>query len=193
MKKASALTAGAALLCAATLAQAQAQDGLYIGASAGMSDIDQSIAETLISSGSVDGKDSGTKIYGGYRFGPNFALELAFVDLGKASYSGDFFGAPVANGKVKVSGFNTSAVALWPVNTSFELFAKAGAFAWEAKASDMTGGAPFAAKWDDVGLSLGFGANYHFSKNVAARLEWEHFDLDPDKASMLSAGILLKF
>ena len=183
--------AGAALLCTATLAQAQ--EKFYLGVSAGKSDIDQSIAQGFISSGSVDGKDSGTKLFGGYRFGPNFALELAYVDLGRASYSGDFFGSPVTGGKVKVSGFNTSAVALWPVKPSFELFGKAGAFAWEAKASDLTGGVPFSAKADDVGLSLGFGANYHFSKNVAARLEWEHFDLDPDKASMLSAGILVKF
>ena len=183
--------AGAALLCTATLAQAE--ERFYVGASAGKSDIDQSIAAGLITSGSVDGKDSGSKIFGGFRFGPHFALELAYVDLGKASYSGDFLGSPVTNGKVKVSGFNSSAVALWPINPSFELFGKAGAFAWVAKASDVTGGIPFSDKRDDVGLSLGFGANYHFSKNVAARLEWEHFDLDPDKASMLSAGILVKF
>jgi OmpA-OmpF porin, OOP family len=188
-------TVAGVLLASGGLAvtQAHAQEKFYVGASAGKSDIDRSVAEGFISSGSVDGKDSGSKIFGGYRFGTNFALELAYVDLGNASYSGDFFGASVANGKVKVSGFNTSAVALWPINPSFELFGKAGAFAWEARASDMTGGVPFSAKWDDVTLSLGLGVNYHFSKNVAARLEWEHFDLDPDKASMLSAGLLVKF
>jgi OOP family OmpA-OmpF porin len=178
---------------AATSAALAQQERFYLGASAGQSDIDGSIAEGFITSGAVDGKDSGTKLYGGYRFGPNFALELAWVDLGQASYSGDFFGSPVTGGKLKETGFNASAVGLNPVNANFELFANAGLFAWEAKASDLTGGAPFSAKGDDVTLSLGIGANYYFTKNVGARIEWEHFDLDPDKASMLSAGIVVKF
>jgi hypothetical protein len=29
--------------------------------------------------------------------------------------------------------------------------------------------------------------------NVGARLEWEHFNLDPEKASLVSAGIVVKF
>jgi OOP family OmpA-OmpF porin len=84
-------------------------------------------------------------------------------------------------------------VALYPVNPGFELFAKAGLFAWNAKASDVTGGVPFSSKEDGANLSLGIGANYYFTKNVGARIEWEHFDLDEDKASMLSAGIVVKF
>ncbi len=52
---------------------------------------------------------------------------------------------------------------------------------------------PFSAKAEDVTLSLGVGANYYVTRNVAVRIEWEHFDLDPDKASMLSAGLVVKF
>jgi len=35
--------------------------------------------------------------------------------------------------------------------------------------------------------------NYYFTKNVGARLESEHFELDPGKASLLSAGLVMKF
>jgi OOP family OmpA-OmpF porin len=101
----------------------------------------------LITSGTVDGSDSGTKIFGGYRFGPRLALELAYVDLGKLSYSGDFSGTPVTGGKVKVSGFNSSLVALHQATPKLGLFAKAGLYAWEAKASDVTGGVPFVVKF----------------------------------------------
>ena len=185
----------AAVLVSTSLAAAHAyaQEKFYAGGSIGSSNIDESIAAGLITSGPVDGKSNGFKAFGGYRLHPNFALELALVDLGKASYSGTFFGTPVTGGEVKVSGLNASAVALHPVNPGFELFAKAGLFAWDAKASDTTGGVPFSATNDGVNLSLGFGANYYFTKNVGARIEWEHFDLDPDKASMLSAGIVVKF
>lgn len=185
------------ILAAAPLAQAQAQaqaqERFYLGASAGSSDIDDGMAAGLITSGPVDGKDSGTKFYGGYRFGSNLALELAYVDLGKLTYSGDFFGIPVTNGQMKVSGFNTSLVAMRQATPQLGLFAKAGLYAWNAKASDLTGGSPFSAKDDGANLSLGIGADYFFTKNVGARIEWEHFKLDPKAASLLSAGLVVKF
>ena len=184
---------GAAMLLVSHAGQLQAQERFYLGASAGASDIDDGMTAGLITSGTVDGSDSGTKIFGGFRFGQKLALELAFVDLGKLSYSGDFSGTPVTGGKVKVSGFNTSLVALHQATPKLGLFAKAGLYAWEAKASDVTGGVPFAAKDDGANLSLGIGADYYFTKNVGARLEWEHFNLDPEKASLLSAGIVVKF
>lgn len=184
---------GIALAMGAHSAGAQAQERFYFGASAGASDIDDGMTAGLITSGAVDGKDSGTKIFGGYRFGRNLALELAYVDLGKLSYSGDFSGTPVTGGNLKVSGFNTSLVAMHQATPQLGLFAKAGVFAWNAKASDVTGGAPFSAKDDGANLSLGIGADYFFTKNVGARIEWEHFKLDPGNASLLSAGVVVKF
>jgi OmpA-OmpF porin, OOP family len=189
MKAIRGLTA-AALLAAATAVQAQ---GAYFGVGAGTSDIDDGIAAGLITSGPVDGSDSGTKIFGGVRFRGPFALELAWTDLGKASYSGDFFGTPVTNGKVEVSGLNTSLVGLHRATDALEIFAKVGLYAWEAKASDTTGGAPFSGKNDGADLSLGFGANYYFTRQFGARLEWEHFSLDSDDASLLSASLLVRF
>ncbi|MDH4324465.1 MAG: outer membrane beta-barrel protein [Betaproteobacteria bacterium] len=184
---------GAALMLAGQYALAQNQERFYLGASAGASDIDDKMTTGLITSGPVDGSDSGTKLFGGYRFGRNLALELAYVDLGKLSYSGDFSGTPVTGGKVKVSGLNTSLVATHQATPKLGLFAKAGLYAWDAKASDVTGGVPFSAKDDGADLSFGVGADYFFTKNVGARVEWEHFELDPGKASLLSAGLVVKF
>lgn len=184
---------GIALAMASYAGTLQAQERFYFGASAGSSDIGSGITEGLFTAGTVDGKDSGTKLYGGYRFGSNLAVELAWVDLGKASYSGDFLGAPVTGGTVKVSGFNSSLVGLYPATEKLGLFAKVGLYAWNAKASDITGGVPFSAKDDGADLSLGIGADYFFTKNVGARLEWEHFALDPGKASLLSGGIIVRF
>jgi len=184
---------GAALLLTGSFALAQGQERFYVGASVGASDIDSKMTTGLITSGPVDGSDSGMKLFGGYRFGRSLALELAYVDLGKLSYSGDFLGSPVTGGKVKVSGLNTSLVAMHQATPKFGIFAKAGLYAWDAKASDVTGGAPFSAKDDGADLSFGVGADYYFTKNVGARLEWEHFELDPGKASLLSAGLVVKF
>jgi OOP family OmpA-OmpF porin len=174
------------------VSQASAQ-GFYIGGSVGESDADDGNAiPGLITSGPVDGKDSGMKFFGGYQFNQNLAVEVAFVDLGKATYSGTFGGSPVTGGTVKTSGFNASAVGTLPLNPSFSLFAKAGIYTWEAKASDVTGGVLFSGKEDGGDLSFGFGGSYNVTKNFSLRAEWEQFEA-VDKISLLSVGVAYKF
>jgi OOP family OmpA-OmpF porin len=174
------------------VSQASAQ-GFYIGGSVGESDADEGNAiPDLITSGPFDGKDSGMKFFGGYQFNQNLAVELAYVDLGKATYSGTFGGSLVTGGSVKTSGLNASVVGILPLNPSFSLFAKAGLFAWESKAKDVTGGAPFSGKDDGGDLSFGFGGAYNLTKNFSLRAEWEQFEA-VDKISLLSVGVAYKF
>src|SRR3990172_7235075 len=109
--RATKLFAVAALLCGLVAASQASAQGFYIGGRVGQSSFDDDNAiPDLITSGTVDDKDTGFKIFGGYQFNRNFGVELAWVDLGKASYSGTFFGAPVTGGTVKTSGLNISAV-----------------------------------------------------------------------------------
>lgn len=177
-------------LVAASQASAQ---GFYIGGSFGTSNIDDGNAVPgLITSGSVDGTDTGMKFFGGYQFSRNFGLELAFVDLGKAGYSGTFQGFPVTGGTIKTTGFNFSAVGIWPLNANFDIFGKVGAFSWESKASDVTGGAPFSGKEDGTDLSFGLGVTYNMTKNFGIRAEWEQFKA-VDNISLLSVGVAYKF
>jgi OOP family OmpA-OmpF porin len=181
------------LVLSGLLAAPQAMGQFYLGGSFGKSDFDNGNAiPDLITSGSVDGSDSGLKIFGGYQFNKNLALELSYVDLGKASYSGTFFGAPVTGGSVDTTGLNFSVVGILPLNPSFELFGKVGLFAWEAQARDTTGGVPFSGKDDGADLSVGIGASYNISKNFSVRAEWEQFKA-VDTISLLSLGIVFKF
>src|SRR5262245_17201801 len=83
---------------------------IYVGGSLGQSDVDTSVTEGLITSGTVDGKDSAYKIFGGLQFHPNFAAELAYVNLGTVNYQGSYFGLPVTGGKIDISGFSAAGV-----------------------------------------------------------------------------------
>jgi OOP family OmpA-OmpF porin len=132
------------------------------------------------------------KFFGGYQFSRNFGLELAFVDLGEAGYSGTFQGLPVTGGTVKTSGLNFSVVGTWPLNASFDFFGKVGAFSWESKASDVTAGVPFSEKEDGTDLSFGLGVTYNMTKNFGIRAEWERFKA-VDNISLLSVGVAYKF
>ena len=192
--KARKLCAAAALGLGAMLAASQASaQGYYIGGSVGESDADDGNAiPGLITSGTVDGKDSGMKFFGGYQFNQNLGVELAYVDLGKANYSGTFFGSPVTGGTLKTSGFNASAVGTLPLNPSFSVFAKIGLYLWEAKARDVTGGVPFSGKDDGTDLSFGFGGAYNVTKNFSVRAEWEQYEA-VDNISLLSVGVVYKF
>jgi OmpA-OmpF porin, OOP family len=175
------------------IAAPQAWGQLYLGGSFGKSDFDDGNAiPDLITSGTVDGKDSGFKIFGGYQFNQHFGVELAYVDLGKASYSGMFLGAPVTGGSVDTTGLNFSVVGILPLNPSFELFGKIGFFTWEAQARDTTGGVPFSGKAEDTDVSFGIGASYNINRNLSVRAEWEQFEA-VDTISLLSLGVVFKF
>jgi OOP family OmpA-OmpF porin len=172
--------------------QAAAQ-GFYIGGSVGKSDFDDNNAiPSLITSGTVDGSDTGFKIFGGYQFNQNFGVDLAWVDLGKASYSGTFSGLPVTGGTVKTLGLNVSAVGTLPLSSGFALFGKVGFFAWDAKANDTTGGVPFSGSQNGTDVSFGVGASYDFTKNIGIRAEWERFKAEGD-INLLSVGLVYKF
>jgi OmpA-OmpF porin, OOP family len=184
---ASLLLAGAWLMAAPAAAQA------YLGFGAGQSDYNSgNIIPDLITSGAVDSKDTGYKLYGGYQFNRHFAVEVAYVDLGKAAYSGEFFGTPVTGGTLETWGLNASAVGILPLGSAFELFGKVGIMGWESKARDVTAGVPFSGKADGGDISYGVGMAVHFTRNVGIRAEWERFKA-VDDIDLLSAGLIIRF
>ena len=187
---------GSSGLITASQASAQAQQsvaGFYVGGSLGQSSFDKEIVRELLTSGRVDTSDTGFKVFGGYQFNRNVGLEVAYVDLGKASYSGFAGPAPVTGGKVEVTGVNLSAIGAWPVAPNFDVFGKIGFLSWEDKASDVTGGVPFSDKIDGTDLSFGFGAAWHLTRNVRLRVEWERFRVDDTDADLFSVGAVYKF
>lgn len=181
-------------LLASTNAPAQSSHSFFFGASLGQSDIDESVASGLVTSGSIDGKDNGFKLYGGGFFSPNFGAELAYVDLGEAAYSGDFFGTPVTDGKVGIWGWNVAGLVRLPVTERFSVFGKLGVFLWETEESEVFGGTPSSRStrgWD--GGSFGIGVAWRFTGNLSARAEFEHFPVDTSDASLLSLGLQYSF
>ena len=182
-----------ALLLFLPSAHAGAQS-FFFGGSLGQSDIDESVAAALLSSGSIEGKDDAFKLYGGGFFSPNFGAELAYVDLGEARYSGDFFGTPVTGGTVGIWGYNVAALVRLPLGERFSVFGKLGVFLWESEAADLTGGDPFRSTtrgWD--GGSFGIGVAWRFTGNLSARVEFEQFPVDTSDASLLSLGLQYSF
>lgn len=183
------LAAAGALFSTQSLAQ------VYVGFSAGQSDVDESmvIPGLIDPGGRVDGKDGAFKLFGGYQFNPNFALEAALVDLGDVSYSGSFAGAPVTGGRIQNSGINLSAVGVVPLGERFVVFGKVGMFLWYSEASDITGGFLFYSEEDGADLSVGLGASVALGQRVSLRAEWERFDMSNTDVDLVTLGFAFRF
>jgi len=165
------------------------------------SDIDNIVIEggaTNVNS-TVDNTDTAYKLLLGYQFNPYLGIEGGYVDLGKTTYAAT---ATQGNATLawKAKGWLLSAVGTLPVNDSFGVFAKLGAFhsevSWNLAATGSIDAneAWSGTKWK---AAYGVGASYNLNKQVGFRLEYEVFDklgdVNKDKVDFISAGVVYKF
>lgn len=177
---------GLGIIAALSPAIASAEGG-YLGASYGRTELNvaDSLKDELDAVGvSVEDIDQGWKIFGGYRFNDNVALEVFHADLGDAEISDGTDWA-----KIGADGYGLSIVGLLPVSENFDLFAKAGLFHWSA---DLTTNFDVSAGDDGTDATYGIGAAYNMD-TVTLRAEFERYDLSGDEVDMISAGVALNF
>jgi OOP family OmpA-OmpF porin len=184
---------------AAIPSMAQAENW-YAGASAGQSKAKDIVCDLDITCSSDD-TDTGWKIYGGYQFHPNGAIEFGYVDLGKFEGSGtdSFLGNVSVD--YKASGFTAALVGSLPIGQNFGLMGKLGMFHWDVDvnaSSSVFGSGSDSSSGTD--LTYGLGLKYDFSKTVGVRAEWERFQDVGDEnttgqsdVDLLSVGVVFKF
>jgi OOP family OmpA-OmpF porin len=182
------------------------------------SDLDSAIhgIGLAIDSSSLDDTDTGYKIQAGYKFSENFALEGGYMDLGRASYSGDalpdtFLGVDSFHlgADVQAYGFNIDAVGILPLGAGFSVFGKAGLVITQTEISVAANGSGVggsASEDDDdtetnVAPSLGVGLTFDLTETLSARLEYQRVfamktaadDFDDIDADLASIGLVARF
>jgi OOP family OmpA-OmpF porin len=127
----------------------------------------------------VDDSDTGWKVYGGYQFNPNFAMEGSYVNLGKFTVDATIPGG-TENAEVKPDAWCAAAVGILPLPQNFSLLGKVGGCRWddhsrivETIGATMTEEIPQSTGTD---VMYGVGAKYDFTPNFGARLEWERYE-----------------
>lgn len=170
--------AASAALCGAlgTAASAHAE-GLYIGASAGGSHF----KGDNVGGVETDRSATGTKLFGGYQFTPNFSLEGGYVDLGKFSSSA---------GQLKANGLYLDAVGKVPISGPWSAIGRVGVLSGKLDNSLVGSDRGNSAK-------VGAGLEYAIDKNLALRGEWERYHFDalntkPD-TDLYSIGVKYSF
>jgi OOP family OmpA-OmpF porin len=178
---------GLAVVLAAMAAGAQAGD-FYAGASIGATKwhLDSEISSAF------DTKDTGGKLFLGYGFNQNFALEGGYVNLGKAKASGNG-----ASATFKGDGFYTQAVGIAPINSDFSVFGKLGFVVAKVKFDGSAPGLTVSESKTSTQPTFGVGAQYNLSKTIGLRAEWERFrgKIEDSKgdADLLSVGVSFSF
>lgn len=154
----------------------------YIGAGGGVTSVD--VCGDIPNAFHCDDKDTGLKIFGGYKANDHFAIEGFWADLGEVSASG-----PGGSGSLGVDGFGIAAMGILPLNDRFGIFAKLGMFMW-----DGSGGGDFSGIEDDgTDVMFGAGVRWNFTERFGLRAEWERFDIDGDDVDFLSVGLQFNF
>ena len=181
-------------------------EGFYVGGTLGYVNLDQDeeqytgfiIDNGLTGSVSVDDEDLGWKAFGGYRFNQNFALEVGYVNLGKAvaDFMTDTPDLINSSANSELTGFNISGVVSYPIDPQVDIFAKGGIFIWDAEttASIISGAGSQTLNSNGEDAVFGIGALYHLTDDLSLRAEWERYsDIDNADVDAINFGIQYKF
>lgn len=185
--------------------------GWYGGVSAGQSKAkidDARITSNLLGSGFAtssitdDNRDTGYKLFAGYKFNRNFALEGGYFDLGRFGFTATTVPAGTLNGSIKLQGLNLDAVGILPVSERFSVFGRAGLAYAQARDSFSGTGAvnvrnPSPSK-NDTNFKYGAGMQYDFNSSLGMRLEAERYRINDavgnkGDVDLLSLGLVYRF
>lgn len=163
----------------ASLAASAADNGIYLGAGIGRSDIE--VDSDAVSGIGFNGDDTAWKLIAGIRPLDWLAVEASYVDLGKPKDDGI---------KIDADAFTAFAVGLLPVGP-VDVFAKAGLINYDAKGSVSNVGEVV----DDDGTEFAYGGGVQFRLlSLSIRGEYEKFDVkDLDDVNMISISVTYTF
>ncbi len=161
---------------------AQTPPGFYAGVGVGKASIE-------VDDVGFDADDTAFKVFGGYNFNQNFALELAFFDGGNPD---ERFGP--GSVEVALDGINISALGRLPLNDVFSLFGKVGFASYDAEVKGRIGNNVVASDdASDEDLTYGIGAAFNIGSAIELRGEYEAVDVTDGAFNILSVSGVYKF
>ncbi|RUO64088.1 OmpA-OmpF porin, OOP family [Pseudidiomarina planktonica] len=172
-------------------AMATDNDGWFLGLGGGGSFAtiaEKEIRADLLNSGfettdfSEDDRDFGYKIFAGYQFNQNFAIEGGYFDLGEFDYTATTDPTGTQTGELDFSGWNVDLVGMLPVTKRGSLLARIGVHKSETTVHYAGTGAVnvLNSNYRHTGLDYKVGVGYQYDLNdkVTLRLEAERYRMD---------------
>jgi OmpA-OmpF porin, OOP family len=171
-KVAATLGLAASLACAPALAQRPAfVPGWYGGLGIGQASVDFG---TLEANSTVDDKDTALQVRFGYRFHPNWAVEMAYWHLGDyRMHAGT--GTDTFDAEVRATSFGASIVGILPLDR-FDLYGRLGYARSELKASGTLGPFSSTVKEKENEWFAGIGGRFKVTHETGVFVEWQRHD-----------------
>jgi OOP family OmpA-OmpF porin len=149
-----------------------------------------------------DNRDTGYKLFGGYKLNRNFAVEGGYFDLGKFGFTATTVPAGTLSGNIKLRGLNLDAVGILPIAEKFSAFGRAGLNYAEARDSFTGTGLvnvlnPNPSK-RDTNYKFGLGVQYDFTESLGMRVEAERYRINDavgnkGDVDLVSVGLVYRF
>jgi OOP family OmpA-OmpF porin len=181
--------------------------GINLGQSRSKID-DARIASGLLAGGFTsasladDDRDTGGKIFGGYQFNRNFAVEGGYFDLGKFGFTANTVPLGTLTGNIKIKGVNIDLVGMLPITDKFSAFGRVGVSRAEARDTFTGTGLvrvlmPTANK-RDTNAKVGLGLQYAFNDALGVRAEVERYRINDAVGNkgdidLVSLGLVYRF
>jgi OOP family OmpA-OmpF porin len=185
--------------------------GWYGGVSVGRSSasIDTAgISSALLAGGLVTSSiesadnDTGYKLFAGYRFNRNFAIEGGYFELGSFGFRAATVPAGTLSGNLKAAGLNIDAVGILPITEKFSVLGRFGLT--YADTRDSFSGTGLAAVRNaspakrDTNYKFGLGLQYAFTDSLSMRADVERFRINDAVGSkgdidLTSVGVVYRF
>jgi OmpA-OmpF porin, OOP family len=133
-------------------------------------------------------RESGYKLWGGYKFNRNFGAEVSYMESGKLTASG-FSGAPCAPDSacatltqpysqfIRSKGVQLVGTGALPLTQKFGVFGKLGAVHADTENQCTVGSFSCSTTGRNTDLTYGLGLSYEMAKNFSVRSEWERMRL----------------
>ena len=177
---------GTAAVLLGAVAAAHAAD-FYAGASVGQSDWRIKDLPQF----QIDRRHVAGKVYGGWQFLPNFAVEGGYAHFGRARITGVTIPGAV---NIRGEGVFVDVVASVPVADRFSLLARAGVVHSRTKFNPP---AFSSARDSGTRAKAGLGAEFAINPQLGLRAEWEryrfHMFSDRTDVDLWSLGVRAKF
>jgi OmpA-OmpF porin, OOP family len=164
----------------------------YVGITGGASRLD----DCNSSFDSCDKAAFGLKVYGGYKFTPNIALEAAYADLGKFNASGP---SGSFSGSTKLSAFSVGGAFFYELVPNVTAIARLGLASGKVKLVADIPSKNFSTSDTEnkinpyLGVGLGYSLTPSWSINGTLDLNRMKFDGITKNTFMLGAGISYGF
>ena len=163
---------------------AQADTGVFVGASFGSSHLDNDF-----SGFNIDTDANAYRIVGGFQFGDFLGIEAGYHNFGEFSEAIVFSGLSTRTA-IAADGWTLGGTLGLPLNEQVSLYGRAGVFFWDADVAidGFSIDVP-----NDENPYYGGGAKVDITSSLSLVGDWTRYELDDIESDVISVGFEFRF